>query len=1149
MFFINFLRKIMSNKDINDNDQNEQDNNKSEKNPHKTKQEYSKKIGNYVLLCEIGTGTFSKVAKAFHIITDQEVAVKILEKEKIKDEIDIERILREIEILKKVVHPNICQLYETYSTVHNFYLMMEHISGGDLFDCITDNNYLTENQSCKFFRQLISVIEYLNELGISHRDIKPENILLDNDHENIKLIDFGLSNYFSDNKLLKSSCGSPCYASPEMLSGHPYLGLTTDLWSAGIVLYSMLVGSLPFDDQELYELYKQIKLGKFYLPSTLSLEAIDLLKRILNVDPVKRIGLKEIKNHQWFKMDGYPLYKGIDTTNERIGYNMEVINYVMKNYFDHENDLDAISKNEFIEMIKDYYCNKYTATYYLTKKYILKIDDRDKIFKKEEIEIKSEEKSDSDITTNLKYDKKIYGNKENNSKNESKKNIKNKEKLKIDIEPNNKKNYNNYMIKNDINLEIKRSSNNNIKNDKEKILNNDDDFGNKQILLTEIDESNDKKINIINNDQLKGNRSKIDIIKSQTKKRIDNSETKRNNKKNELHLNNIKTSNLKISYRNSIEIKQKKFAKNLLLKGGSKTKENIPINNHTKTNVNSNNNSYVIKTWGNNSINHISKTNKIVFVHSGKNKYSNLNYNNYLCYNLNSNNNQKKKNENSTSINSYKGNKKQKQSPKKHKDKEKEKDKDKNRNKDKDKDKKKNMINNNSYCNCRNNFISNNKFSLTSSKCKENNFNFYLINNYINQSEIKNNKNSNNIISNSINFGKINSIKNDESESNINFSQYFIKSRKFNVLKTIDLPGTYTSRYNTEANNKKTNLNGSIKPYNKIKVNLKTESNKLTETNSPKYNQNKKSNFMTKRNSIGKDLNNNGTKSAKKKVSNIKINNNNNNIENKLIKSPNFKKDNSIYNNNKNINNFSNNINKNTSNSKIQYQYYNLNGSKPSSNNKILSNPYSNLLIQNNKNICLKSKVAWPTNYTKKIPKRNSSNSSKNNKNNMIIKENIFSYNNPNIIYRNDIYNKKKLINNSTQRNNYKDFKYKELFPIEEDDKIFDIKCRFNTKKLKNKILLLNENNANNKCNSPKEFYSFNESGLNSAYHSDVSIIKNNKKSKKDNKMKQNFSNIYNRKKNLLIKTEQNSSTEKTNSPQFTEKKIKYIYKSKLSLY
>ena len=377
------------------------------KSPKKNKQEFSKKIGDYVLLGEIGTGTFSKVAKAFHIITDQEVAVKILQKDKIKDNIDIERILREIEILKKVIHPNICQLYETYSTVHNFYLMIEHITGGDLFDYITDNNYLSETLSCKFFRQLISVIEYLNELGISHRDIKPENILLDENHQNIKLIDFGLSNYFSEKKLLKSSCGSPCYASPEMLSGKPYLGITTDLWSAGVVLYSMLVGSLPFDDQELYELYKQIKLGKFYLPSTLSLEAIDLLKRILNVDPKKRIGLEGIKEHKWFQMDGYPLYMGINLNKEKLGYNIEVIDYVMKNYFGKENDFESISKDEYIDMIKEYYCNKYTSTYYLTKKYILKINYIYSIFKKNEQKEEKNLNEKTEKNMNIKYDKKI----------------------------------------------------------------------------------------------------------------------------------------------------------------------------------------------------------------------------------------------------------------------------------------------------------------------------------------------------------------------------------------------------------------------------------------------------------------------------------------------------------------------------------------------------------------------------------------------------------------------------------------------------------------------------------------------------------------------------------------------------------------------
>ena len=605
-------------------------NNKSEKNFEKNK-EYSKKIGGYILLTEIGTGTFSKVAKAFHIITDKEVAVKILQKDKIKDDIDIERILREIEILKKVIHPNICQLYETYSTVHNFYLMMEYITGGDLFDFITNNNNLSEKQSCQFFRQLISVIEYLNELGISHRDIKPENILLDNNHENIKLIDFGLSNYFTEKKLLKSSCGSPCYASPEMLSGKPYLGITTDLWSAGIVLYSMLVGSLPFDDQELYELYKQINLGKFYLPSTLSLEAIDLLKRILNVDPKKRIGIEGIKEHKWFQMEDYPMYKGINLDKENLGYNLEVIKYVMKNYFGKENDLEPISQNIFIDMIKNYYCNKYTATYYLTKRYILKINDKDLIFKKNQNDKKEEKKENEDKiekNINMKYDKKICKKnaKDNNAKFEENKNLENK--------------INNYVIKNNINLEIKREEKkkedyNYDKNDNEKVTNIEDELKNKDLIQLAFESHSDKKVDTTNNEIFKNKNQKQTKLEFNKKKNKNEDNTnKRNYKKNELYLNNIKNTNLKTHYRNSIEIKQKKFTKNLLLKGDGKTKDNF-ISNINNTNIN---NSY-IKTWGNNSINHISKNNKITFIHSNNNKINNINYNNYLSYNYNSNNN------------------------------------------------------------------------------------------------------------------------------------------------------------------------------------------------------------------------------------------------------------------------------------------------------------------------------------------------------------------------------------------------------------------------------------------------------------------------------------------------------------------------------
>ena len=350
----------MSDKLENENDKKEENNFNSI-----AKKEYTKKVGNYILSEQIGLGTFSKVTKATHTLTGEQVAVKILDKSKIKDNIDIERISREIEILKSISHPNISQLYESNSTIHNFYLVMEYIEGGDLCEYINKNISLSEQVSCHFFRQLISVIEYLCEMGVAHRDIKPENILLDASQKNIKVIDFGLSNYCADTELLKSACGSPCFASPEMLSGNPYNGIATDLWSSGIVLYSMLVGTLPFDDHEINSLYDQIKIGTFYIPSTLSLEAIDFLKKILQVEPKKRINLEQIKQHPWFNIEKNKLYKGIDLTIETFPYNIKLIRYVLKKFY--ENDKE-INENNFIKMIQYHACNQYTATYYLSEK-------------------------------------------------------------------------------------------------------------------------------------------------------------------------------------------------------------------------------------------------------------------------------------------------------------------------------------------------------------------------------------------------------------------------------------------------------------------------------------------------------------------------------------------------------------------------------------------------------------------------------------------------------------------------------------------------------------------------------------------------------------------------------------------------------------
>ena len=225
-----------------------------------------KKIGNYVLSSTIGTGTFSKVKLGIHLATQQRVAIKILDRSKIKDESDLKRINREISILKTLRHPNIAQLYETITSERHFYIVMEYIEGKDLFQYIYSKNYLDEVKASALFRQLISTLEYIHTLGIVHRDIKPENILLDKSKTSIKLVDFGLSNSYRHGELLRTACGSPCYASPEMISGKEYNGLYSDLWSCGVVLYCMLTGKLPFDDEDIKQLYRKIQNARYKMP-------------------------------------------------------------------------------------------------------------------------------------------------------------------------------------------------------------------------------------------------------------------------------------------------------------------------------------------------------------------------------------------------------------------------------------------------------------------------------------------------------------------------------------------------------------------------------------------------------------------------------------------------------------------------------------------------------------------------------------------------------------------------------------------------------------------------------------------------------------------------------------------------------------------
>lgn len=267
-----------------------------------------KMVGNYILDKSIGEGTFGKVKLGTHTLTGEKVAIKILEKDRITDASDVERVAREIHILKLIRHPNIIQLYEIIETPKLIYLIMEYASGGELFDYIVKKQKLKETEACKFYQQIISGVEYIHKLNIVHRDLKPENLLLDHEF-NIKIVDFGLSNTFTENETLKTACGSPCYAAPEMIAGKKYLGTCIDCWSCGIILFALICGFLPFEDPDTTELYKKILIGKYKVPEFVSAGAKDLIRNVLVSDPEKRYSIGDIQSHEWFQSAHTPICK------------------------------------------------------------------------------------------------------------------------------------------------------------------------------------------------------------------------------------------------------------------------------------------------------------------------------------------------------------------------------------------------------------------------------------------------------------------------------------------------------------------------------------------------------------------------------------------------------------------------------------------------------------------------------------------------------------------------------------------------------------------------------------------------------------------------------------------------------------------------
>ena len=316
-------------------------------------------IGNFIIGKSLGKGTFGKVKIGTHKITGEKVAIKILLKEKFVDNIDKTRMIREIKILKNTFHFNIIKIYEVIETETSIYLIMEFAEKGELFNYIIQKKRLNELESLKFFHQIIDAVDYMHKLGICHRDLKPENMLLDFQN-NLKIIDFGLSNLYVINELLQTPCGSPGYASPEMIKGDKYNGYKSDIWSCGIILYVMLCGFLPFDEENEQKLFEKIIKGKFTLPNFLSNEVKDLLKLILTTNPYKRIDINGIRKHEWYNKFNYEIVEGLFVNC----MNIPIDNYVI-------NELKKYGKNEENvkkDVIKNYHNDNTTSYYLLVKK-------------------------------------------------------------------------------------------------------------------------------------------------------------------------------------------------------------------------------------------------------------------------------------------------------------------------------------------------------------------------------------------------------------------------------------------------------------------------------------------------------------------------------------------------------------------------------------------------------------------------------------------------------------------------------------------------------------------------------------------------------------------------------------------------------------
>ncbi|XP_075046962.1 serine/threonine-protein kinase SIK2 [Mixophyes fleayi] len=317
------------------------------------------RVGFYDIERTLGKGNFAVVKLARHRITKTEVAIKIIDKSQL-DAVNLEKIYREVQIMKMLDHPHIIKLYQVMETKNMLYLVTEYAKNGEIFDYLANHGRLNESEARRKFWQILSAVEYCHSRNIVHRDLKAENLLLDN-HMNIKIADFGFGNFYKTGEPLSTWCGSPPYAAPEVFEGQQYEGPQLDIWSMGVVLYVLVCGALPFDGPSLPILRQRVLEGRFRIPYFMSEECEHLIRRMLVLEPSKRLSIAQIKEHKWM-MTEVPVHRPVLYAQSQekassIGEHNEQVLRLMHSL--------GIDQQKTIESLQNRSYNHFAAIYYL----------------------------------------------------------------------------------------------------------------------------------------------------------------------------------------------------------------------------------------------------------------------------------------------------------------------------------------------------------------------------------------------------------------------------------------------------------------------------------------------------------------------------------------------------------------------------------------------------------------------------------------------------------------------------------------------------------------------------------------------------------------------------------------------------------------